>query len=138
MLGMSKLHCQIHFQLNLIDEKCLEGICHGQLCQQRMKRAFDKKIRPRNFYPGDLLLRKVIMQSHSDPRGKWTPNYEEPYIMKRAFSEGALIWGRRSTSSQFRLSQKILRIKRPAKSKTQKGDLGKNGHPGGHESPGKN
>ena len=78
-------------QLNLIDEKRLAAICHGQLYQQRMKRAFNKKIRPQRFYPGDLVLREVIMQSHSDPRGKWTPNYEGPYIMKRDFSGGALI-----------------------------------------------
>ena len=56
-----------------------------------MKRAFDKKIFPQKFYPGDLVLRKAIVQSHSDPRGKWTPNYEGPYIVKRAFSGGALI-----------------------------------------------
>ena len=31
------------------------------------------------------------MHNHSDPRGKWTPNYEGPYILKKAFSGGALI-----------------------------------------------
>jgi len=30
-------------QLNLIDEKRLAAICHGQLYQNRMKKAFDKK-----------------------------------------------------------------------------------------------
>lgn len=33
-------------QLNLIDEKRLTSICHGQLYQRKMKRAFDKKVRP--------------------------------------------------------------------------------------------
>ena len=33
-------------QLNLIDEKRLATICHGQLYQRRMKRAFDKKVCP--------------------------------------------------------------------------------------------
>jgi len=33
-------------QLNLIDEKRLTAICHGQLYQSRMKKAFDKKVRP--------------------------------------------------------------------------------------------
>ena len=56
-----------------------------------MKKAFDKKIHPRKFYPGDLVLRKVIVKSHSDLRGKWTPNYEGSYIVKRAFLGGALI-----------------------------------------------
>ncbi|KAI5427135.1 hypothetical protein KIW84_032525 [Lathyrus oleraceus] len=30
-------------ELSLIEEKRLAAICHGQLYQQRMKRAFDKK-----------------------------------------------------------------------------------------------
>ncbi|KAI5409731.1 hypothetical protein KIW84_055255 [Lathyrus oleraceus] len=53
-------------QLNLIEEKRLTAMCHGQLYQQRMKKA---------------LIR----------RGKWTPNYEGTYVVKRAFSGGALI-----------------------------------------------
>lgn len=33
-------------QLNLIDEKLLAPICHGQLYHRWLKRAFDKKIHP--------------------------------------------------------------------------------------------
>ena len=77
-------------QLNLIEEKCLATICDGQLYQQRLKRAFDKKIWPREFHTGDLVLRKIL-PIHTDPRGKWTPNYEGPYIVKKSFSGGALI-----------------------------------------------
>ena len=36
-------------QLNLIEEKRMKAICHGQLYQKRMMRAYDKKIRPRQF-----------------------------------------------------------------------------------------
>ena len=31
-------------QLNLIEEKRMKAICHGQLYQKRMMRAHDKKI----------------------------------------------------------------------------------------------
>ena len=34
-------------QLNLIEEKKMKVICHGQLYQKRMMRAHDKKIWPR-------------------------------------------------------------------------------------------
>ena len=34
-------------QLNLIEEKRMKAICHGQLYQKRMMRAHDKNIRPR-------------------------------------------------------------------------------------------
>ena len=63
---------------------------HVRLYQQRIKNAFDKKVRPRKFNQGDLVLKKI---SHAvkDNRGKWAPNYEEPFVVKRAFSGGALV-----------------------------------------------
>lgn len=33
-------------QLNLIEEKRIESLCHGKLYQKRIKRAFDKKVCP--------------------------------------------------------------------------------------------
>ena len=62
----------------------------GRLYQQRMKNAFDKKVRLRKFHEGDLVL---IKMSHAvkDNRGKLAPNYEGPFIVKMAFSGGALV-----------------------------------------------
>ena len=77
-------------QLNLIEEKRLTAMCHGQLYQQRMKKAFDKKVKPRVFREGDIVLKKVL-SFVPDSRGKWTPNYEGPYVVKRAFSGEALM-----------------------------------------------
>ena len=77
-------------QLNLIEEKRLAAVCHGQLYQRMMKKAFDKKVHPQEFHEGDLVVKK-IMPNQKDHRGKWTPNYEGPYVVKRAFSGGALI-----------------------------------------------
>ena len=55
-----------------------------------MKRAFDKKVRPRIFKEVDLVLKKIL-PPRLDSRGKWTPNYEGPYIVKTTFSGGGLI-----------------------------------------------
>ena len=77
-------------QLNLIEEKCLTTLCHCQLYQKRMKKAFDKKVLPRVFKEGDLVLEKILLP-RLDSRGKWTPNYEGPYVVKTAFSGGCLI-----------------------------------------------
>ena len=83
--------CQSRYdQLNLIEEKRMDAMAHGQLYQVRMKNAFDKKVRPREFKEGELVLKRRISQQ-PDPRGKWTPNYEGPYVVKKAFSGGALI-----------------------------------------------
>lgn len=40
---------QRHEQLFLIDERRLNTICHEQCYQQRMARAYNKKVRPRRF-----------------------------------------------------------------------------------------
>ena len=34
---------------------------------------------------------KRIPQNRQDPCGKWSPNWEGPYVVKKAFSGGALI-----------------------------------------------
>ncbi|RDX99579.1 hypothetical protein CR513_17370, partial [Mucuna pruriens] len=77
-------------ELSLIKEKRLATLCHDQLYQQRVKKVFDKKIHPREFQEGDLVLKKIL-PIQKDHRGKWTPNYKGPYMVKRAFSEGAMI-----------------------------------------------
>ena len=78
-------------QLNLINEKRLTAICHGQLYQRRMKKAFDKKVRPWNFQAGDLVLKRILPPNNTDARGKWTPNYEGPYVVKKVFSRGSMM-----------------------------------------------
>lgn len=62
-------------KLNLIEEKRLMVVYHGQLYQRRLKRAFDKKVLPRMYQAGELVLKRYS-HIHSDPRGKWTPKYE--------------------------------------------------------------
>jgi len=79
-----------HDQLNFIDEKRLTAVCHGQLYQRRRKKAFDKKVCPREFLEGELVMKKIITVQR-DNRGKWIPNYEGPYVVKKALPRGALI-----------------------------------------------
>ena len=53
-------------------------------------KAFDKKVKPHEFREGDLVLMK-IMSFNAYSRGMWTPNFEGPYVVKKAFSGSALI-----------------------------------------------
>ena len=71
-------------QLNMISQKRLAAICHHQLYQKRMAKTHDKKVWPRIFREGDLVLRKVISLPNKD-HSKWPPNYEGPYMVKKAF-----------------------------------------------------
>jgi hypothetical protein len=77
-------------QPNLIDERRLVAICHHQLYQSRIAKAYNKKVKPRVFKEGDLVLRKISLALGED-QSKWAPNYEGPYVVKKAFSGGALI-----------------------------------------------
>ncbi|KAI5431952.1 hypothetical protein KIW84_035911 [Lathyrus oleraceus] len=77
-------------ELSLIEEKRMTTICHGQLYQSWMKRAFDQKVRPRCFQVGDLVLKRIL-PPQTDHRGKWTPNYDGPYIVTKVFDGGALM-----------------------------------------------
>ncbi|XP_070001733.1 uncharacterized protein [Nicotiana sylvestris] len=58
-------------QLTLIDEKRMAAICHGQLYQQRMARAYNKK----------------------EAKGKFAPNWKGPYIIRKILPRGSLYMG---------------------------------------------
>lgn len=78
---------QNHFdELNLIDEKRMIALCHGQLYQKRLKRAFDKKVHPIEFYEGDLVLKRII-PNQKDSHGKWAHNYEGLFVVKKSSLE---------------------------------------------------
>ncbi|PKI48976.1 hypothetical protein CRG98_030643 [Punica granatum] len=81
---------QRYEQPNLIDEKRLTKLYHGQCYQQRMARAFNARVRHREFNPGDLVLRKVF---HITPnsRGKFAYKYDGPFVVRETFSGGAII-----------------------------------------------
>lgn len=66
--------CQNRYnQLNLIEEKRMTTLCHSQLYKKRMKKSFNKKVHPREFREGYLVLKKIL-PPHDDSRGKWIPN----------------------------------------------------------------
>ena len=77
-------------QLNLIDEKRLAVVCHGQMYQKRMIKAFNRKIKPRVYQAGELVIKRIILPQ-GDPGGKWTPTYEGPFIVKNVFYGGAMM-----------------------------------------------
>ncbi|XP_031392283.1 uncharacterized protein LOC116204334, partial [Punica granatum] len=81
---------QRYEQLNLIDEKRLTALCHGQCYQQRMARAFNARVHHREFRPGDLVLRKVLHIT-PDSRGKFAYKYDGPFVVREVFSGGAII-----------------------------------------------
>ncbi|XP_055830943.1 uncharacterized protein LOC129899973 [Solanum dulcamara] len=76
--------------LALIDEKRMTAVCHGQLYQQRMTRAFNKRVRPRTFEVGQLVLKRIFPHQN-EYKGKFAPNWQGPYMVRQVLSGGALI-----------------------------------------------
>ncbi|KAK4732895.1 hypothetical protein R3W88_025883 [Solanum pinnatisectum] len=82
--------CKRIDQLTLIDEKRMVAVCHGQLYRQRMIRAFHKKVRARTFEVGQLVLKRIF--PHQDEyKGKFSPNWQGPYLVRKVLPGGALI-----------------------------------------------
>ncbi|XP_047257539.1 uncharacterized protein LOC124889615 [Capsicum annuum] len=77
-------------QLMLIDEKRLDAVYHGQLYQNRMIKAFNKKVKPHRFTPGQLVLKKIFPHQ-GKAKGKFAPNWQGPYVIHQVLSRGAVI-----------------------------------------------
>ena len=71
-------------------EKRLVAICHGQMYQKCMIKAFNKKIKHQVYQAGDLVIKCIILPQ-GDPKGKWTPTCEGPFVVKKVFLGGAMI-----------------------------------------------
>ena len=69
---VSEAECAQSFydQLSLLDERRLRAADHVQAYQRKMTRAFRKRVKPRKFQKGDLVL-KVLRGLISDPGGKF-------------------------------------------------------------------
>ena len=74
-------------QLNLIDEHRLQAMHNAHCYQKRMTRSYLKKVQPRGFQTGDLVLHAIHLP---DGRGKFRPNWRDPFVVKQVFSGSAV------------------------------------------------
>ena len=75
-------------QLNLLDEKRLRATYHMHAYQRKMVYAFRKRVKPRRFQKGNLVL-MVHKGLISNPRGKFKPSWSGPYVIRKLTREGA-------------------------------------------------
>ncbi|XP_075086308.1 uncharacterized protein LOC142169017 [Nicotiana tabacum] len=69
-------------QMALIDGKRMNALCHSQLYHNRMARDFSKKVRSRQFTPGQLVLKRIFPH-YDEEKGKFLPNWQGPYMVHR-------------------------------------------------------
>ena len=57
--------------------------------QRRLENSYNKRVKPRTFQPGDLVLRKVFENTTDPTAGKFQPNWGGPYLVTRAGEFGS-------------------------------------------------
>ncbi|CAM8906321.1 unnamed protein product [Rhodiola kirilowii] len=77
-------------ELEALDEKRLQAQQSLQCYQASLSRAFNKKVRPRSFQKGDLVLavRRPIITSHKTG-SKFKAKWDGPYVVQEAYTNGA-------------------------------------------------
>jgi hypothetical protein len=69
----------LKLHLDLLQEKCDHAQITLLAYQERMAKYFNKKVKPRIFGVGDLVLRKVTLATRDLAEGKLAPSWEGPY-----------------------------------------------------------
>ena len=57
--------------------------------QRLLTNFYNKRVRPRVFQPGNLVLRRVFENTADPTAGKFQPNWERPYIVTRSGESGS-------------------------------------------------
>ncbi|CAL9014029.1 unnamed protein product [Prunus brigantina] len=77
-------------ELEALDEKRLEAQQRLECYQARLSNAFNKKVRPRSFQVGDLVLalRRPIITTHKTG-SKFTSKWDGPYVVQEVYTSSA-------------------------------------------------
>ena len=69
--------------LDLLDEKREQVLKRTEDYQRKTTRYYNQKIKPINYKPGDLVLKKLLPARKNPAHGKLGPSWEGPYIVTR-------------------------------------------------------
>ncbi|KAK4564698.1 hypothetical protein RGQ29_006676 [Quercus rubra] len=77
-------------ELEALDEKRLEAQQRLECYQARLSSAFNKRVKPRSFQVGDLVLavRRPIITTHRTSN-KFTSKWDGPYVVQEVYTNGA-------------------------------------------------
>ena len=71
-------------ELDTVDELRESAAIRIVSYQLQLDISYNKRVKPRTFQPGDLVLRRVFENTADPTAGKFQPNWEGPYLMIRA------------------------------------------------------
>ena len=73
----------LRLNLDFLDEKREQVLKRIEDYQRKTARYYGQKVKPRNYKPGDLVLKKLLPTRKNPAHGKLGPNWEGPYIVSR-------------------------------------------------------
>ena len=71
----------LRLNLDLLDEKREQVLKRTEDYQRKTTRYYDRKVKPRSYKPGDLVLKKLLPGRKDPTHGKLGLNWEGPYIV---------------------------------------------------------
>ena len=78
----------LRLNLDLLEEKWEQVLKRIEDYHKKTARYYDRRVKPRNYKPGDLVLKKLLLARKDPTHGKLGPNWEEPYIVSRIVRPG--------------------------------------------------
>ena len=69
----------LRLNLDLLEEKREQVLKRAEDYHRKTTRYHDRKVRPRSYKPGDLVLKKLLPARKDPMHGKLGPNWEGPY-----------------------------------------------------------
>ena len=68
----------LRLNLDLLDEKREQVLKHTEDYQRKTAMYYNKKVKPRSYKPGDLVLKKLLPARKNPAHGKLGPNLRAP------------------------------------------------------------
>ena len=78
----------LHLNLDLLDEKREQVLKRTEDYQRKRTRYYDRKVKPRSYKLGDLVLKKLLPTRKDPTHGKLGLNWEGPYIVSLVVRPG--------------------------------------------------
>ena len=78
----------LRLNLDILDEKREQVLRLMEDYQRKTAMYYNKKVKPRSYMPGDLVLKKLLPARKNPAHGKLAPNWEGPYIISRVIKPG--------------------------------------------------
>ena len=78
----------LRLNLDLLEEKHEQALKLAEDYHRKTEKYYDRRVRPRSFRHGDLVLKKLLLARKDPTHGKLGPNWEGPYVVSRIVRPG--------------------------------------------------